>query len=426
MKLKSVVVASTVCLLGLGTSSAFASASSKSNSRADMQKLQARSSLIEATLNQNEGSILAAKPYLANDWTKRITLSGELNVDGKWRTKHGPSGSAGEESGLNPSLFQSRSYTDIYLNNSQLDADIMVNNWVQAHTSLTGRDPIHVNERYRSAVNDNAPINLDEAYVTVGHLDTYPVYMTAGRQYMPFGVYDRHAIQPTLTQYLAQTQGTAAKVGMVFPMGVQTSFYAFRGDNRSSGSTYYVNTYGAEIGIANHDNVGGMPLGYKLSVGWLSNMAQSNWIASAVNGTGLTGKDSVSGLSVDGKLMSGPFALRANYVQTLSRFETSVVSMNEAYGKLNHDHPWAYGIAGDYTFNVMDYENMFSLNFQQSGDAQGLGIPQVRYGATYSVGVAKDTTVSFLLSQDRNYSRSKAITPIRDATEAAIRLSVDF
>lgn len=422
MKLKSVVVASTVCLLGLGTSSAFASASSKSNSRADMQKLQARSNLIEATLNQNEGSILAAKPYLANDWTKRITLSGELNVDGKWRTKHGPTGS----DDLNPSLFQSRSYTDIYLNNSQLDADITVNNWVGAHASLTGRDPIHVNERYRSAVNDDAPINLDEAYITVGHLDTYPIYMTAGRKYMPFGHYDRHAIQPTLTQYLAQTQGTAVKVGAVFPMGIQTSVYAFRGDNRTTGDTYYVNTYGAEIGIANHDNVGGMPLGYQLSVGWMSNMAQSNWVASAVNGTGITGKNSVSGLSIDGKLMSGPFALRANYVQTLSHFETSGVAATEAYGKLNHDRPWAYGIAGDYTFNVMDHENMFSLNFQQSGEAQGLGLPQIRYGATYSVGVAADTTVSFLLSQDHNYSRSEAITPIRNATEAAIRLSVDF
>ena len=94
MKVKSIVVASAVCLLGLGTSAFAATGAMKSNdtARADMNQLQAQSSQIEAMLNGNEGSVLAQKPYLGTDWTKRISVSGQINVDGKWRSKNGPSG----------------------------------------------------------------------------------------------------------------------------------------------------------------------------------------------------------------------------------------------------------------------------------------------------------------------------------------------
>ncbi len=443
MKLKSIVVASAVCLLGLGTSSALASAGSKSNSRADMQQLQARSSQIEGTLNHNEGSILAAKPYLGSDWTKRITISGQLNVDGKWRTKNGPLSNGGaSDNNSNPSLFHGKYYTDVNLNNSQIDLDAYVNSWTQAHLSLTGRDPMQIDKRYHSDIADEAPVNFDEAYITIGDLDKYPVYGTFGRQYVTFGVYDRHPIEPTLTQYLSQTQATAAKLGVAWPMGVYGSAYTFRGQSSRFTSTgrdhYVVNNFGAELGIRNHDTVQGVPLGYQLSLGWIRNIADADWIANVVSmgdsrsvtAGGGAGHVDVGGLSIDGELSSGPFALRVNYIQSLNQFRTAKLSdsnVNGILARLNNAQPWAVGVAGDYSFDAMGRNNTFSLSYQQSGDSSAFGIPVRRYTASYTVGVLKDTNVSFMFIEDQNYPSSKRIGSTADyASEAALRLSVDF
>ena len=82
------LILSAVCLLSI-TPSAFATDALQSNSRADLSQLQAQSNTLDATLNQNEGGVLAKDAGLGTDWAKRVTISGELNVDGKWRTKNG-------------------------------------------------------------------------------------------------------------------------------------------------------------------------------------------------------------------------------------------------------------------------------------------------------------------------------------------------
>ena len=118
----------------------------------------------------------------------------------------------------------------------------------------------------------------------MGDLDKYPVYTTLGRQYVPFGVYDRHPIEPTLTQYLTQTQATAAKVGFALPMGVYGSAYTFRGqqgDNEASNNgRVNVNNFGGEVGINNSQNIGNFPVSYQASVGYLNDIGDTDWIAS--------------------------------------------------------------------------------------------------------------------------------------------------
>ena len=53
--------------------------------------------------------------------------------------------------------------------------------------------------------------------------------------------------------------------------------------------------------------------------------------------------------------------------------------------ELNNAKPWAFVFSGDYNFSVMGHDSTFSLNYQQSGDLQALGIPCTRYGGSYTV-----------------------------------------
>ena len=169
---------------------------------------------------------------------------------------------------------------------------------------------------------------MDEAYVTVGNLSKYPVYTTIGRQYVPFGVYDRHPIEPTLTQYLTQTQATAAKLGFVMPLGLYGAVYTFRGQssNYFNNVRYNVNNLEAKW-VSAMPTIGRIcPLDYQLSVGYLEDLGDTDWIANVaglgVSGGG-TGSSDVPAISVDGKISQGPFALHGSYVQALKQFQSN-------------------------------------------------------------------------------------------------------
>ena len=399
---------------------------------------------VEAMLNHDEGNVLSEKhDDLAGNWAQRVTVSGQLNVDGKWRTKNGPIGDTPYDSAA-PSLFQQGHYNDIYLNNSQIDVDAWVSNWTQAHISLTGRDAIEINRRYRTDVGDNAPVNLDEAYMTIGNLDKSPLYATVGRQYVPFGVYERHALTPTLTQYLTQTQATAAKVGFALPMGLYGSAYAFRGQffqtilvrvPSLTNATPHVNNFGGELGLHNKTIIDDSPLTYHLSVGYLEDLGDVDWIAYWAGGgtSGIsTGAHDVPAISVDGTLGSGVFALHGGYVQSLSHFRTDGSirgSLDNAILRaLNNNKPWAFTFSGDYNFDLMGHDSTFSLNYQRSGQIYGLGLPKARYGGSYKLKLLKDTSLMFDLFEDQNFSNlGYAFLGYSSfATQANLRLSVDF
>lgn len=443
MKKYNLTVPISVCF-ALTFSVGCAFAKQQTDTASVASQTQARADQIEAALNQNEGNVLSGtSDHLADNWQNRVTVTGQLNIDGKWRTTHGPSGAIfGPRSVATPSLFQSGYYNDIYLNNSQLDIDAYVNSWTTTHISLTGRDSRLVGYRYRTDVADNAPVNLDEAYVTIGNLNKSPLYTTIGRQYIPFGVYDRHPIEPTLTQYLTQTQATAAKLGFASSGGgVYGSLYAFRGQTFQSDSIRFsnfhhnVNNFGGQLGARGTSEVKTMPLDYQLSVGYLEDLGDVDWIADPVAGGilgGDTGAHDVPAISVDGKVRTGEFVWHGSYVQALSRFQTDLAASAVLPGTdtllrlLNNARPWAFVFSGDYNFSVMGHDSTFSLNYQQSGDLDALGLPRIRFGGSYSLALLKDTHLTFDIFQDYNSEE-----PIEDythsaATQADLRLSVDF
>ncbi len=435
MKLRSIVLATVGALALASTSSALAAApaaQTKSNPRGDMTSLQNRANRIESVLNQNEGSVLAEKPYLGSDWAKRITVSGQLNVDGKWSNHR-----TGPQQFTTPgnSLFRGSHQSDIFLNNSQIDVDAYINSWAKAHISLTGSDPARVSDQ---AKNDfgNTGIELDEAYITFGDLDKYPVYATVGRQYIPFGVYTRHVITDTLTQSLSETQETAAKLGFATAFGLYGSAYDFRGQTdgvngagtANNNTNYRSNNFGAELGITNPnqnlpEQLGGYQMGYMFSVGYLNDMQDVDAIAnvlSAAPGGGAQYRarnTDVHGVAVDGSVNSGPFSLAGHYVQALNDFDGATPN------GLANSRPWAAMGVAAYDFKVMDHDTTLAVNYQQSGQTRNLGLPKRRFGANYKVGVLKDTNVEFQLLEDQNFDSAPGA---EWRTEGAVRLSVDF
>jgi len=76
---------------------------------------------------------------------------------------------------------------------------------------------------------DTEPIDLDEATITLGGSDRIPVYLTAGRMYVPFGVFSSHFISDPLVLELGETRESAILAGYGNSM-VEVQAAVFNGD----------------------------------------------------------------------------------------------------------------------------------------------------------------------------------------------------
>jgi len=241
MKLK--IIASTV-LLGFG-GAAIAASANNSGGNLDVTK---------EILTQNQ-NMVRGNDGAHRDWYKRICLSGELNVDAIYsdrgpavHTALPPSSIAASADSTLPRVFTNGnqgsrfgdedSFHEISVADANLYIDAVVNDWASAHIALLYQDNGKRNSmehrhhnNYDDQVNSTGirGINLDEAFIFIGDNSKTPLWARVGRQYVPFGFYDRHPVTKPLTQFLSETRGTAVTLGLAHDSGFSASVYAFSG-----------------------------------------------------------------------------------------------------------------------------------------------------------------------------------------------------
>lgn len=86
-----------------------------------------------------------------------------------------------------------------------------------------------VNKGQADGISNNTGLILDDAYVTIADFSKYPVYLQAGRMYLPFGRYDRYVITPSLVQMLTEIRANTVQVGVIkyYPNKFGASFGAY-------------------------------------------------------------------------------------------------------------------------------------------------------------------------------------------------------
>lgn len=390
MKLLKPVVAS-LCLLGVASAPAFAISKPQSSKDA-MTALQQRANQMQNTLDQNNAPVLDKDSSLSKDWTKRITVSGQINVDGFFSNR--------QPLGFNSGSSSEHNFSNIDLNDSELDVDAMINDWTHAHLALTGEEKnanLNTPRKNFSGLND---IEMDEAYVTIGNLAKAPVFGVAGRQYIPFGVYTRHSLVPSLTMLLEETQATAANIGFALPMGLYGHAYAFRGRNDAASGGRNVGNWGGNLGYAYTSNPN---WGLKVDAGYLDNMSDVDQISNAMavtgGGNGNTQSSQVDAFAGHANLRVGPFNLIGDYVSALTSFNAANLGYNGRGAR-----PSAVDGTAAYNFKAFGgRKNNISLSYQQSWQSVSLAMPKNRWQATYGVGILKDTNLVFALVRDKHY-----------------------
>jgi hypothetical protein len=270
--------------------------------------------------------------------------------------------------------------SDLNVATVELTVGAVLNEWVNASTVLLWEDE-----------GEGGDFNVDSALVTLGNEARSPVYFTAGLTVVPFGAFETMTVSDPLTLDLGETAETMGLVGYA-AHGLSAGIYAFNGDTDEAGDKdNNIDNFGARLGYemeaANSRFAG--------AIGYINDIAESDVIAETV---GENSEGNAAGYAVNLSLGTGPFSLIGEYL---------AAGEDVQFGP-NSVKPTAWNVEAGYTFNIAKMESTFALGYQGTDEAELFDLPEQRISAGLSLGILKDTSLSFEVMSDEAYNGDNA------------------
>jgi len=173
------------------------------------------------------------------DWLNRLSWSGAVEVE---------AGFADQED--EPS-------SDLVAATVELGLDAQVNDWTSVQVLLLHEE-------------DDTPLEVDEASITLGNSDRSPLYLRAGQFYLPFGRFESHMISDPLTLEVAEIRESALQLGAASKHWYG-SVFVFNGST-SEGGDNSIEHFGAEAGVLLEAGEASLDVG----AGYLSSLGDSD------------------------------------------------------------------------------------------------------------------------------------------------------
>lgn len=295
---------------------------------------------------------------LLGKWAERITLSGLIEVEANYEDVDSDDPDTDGDS------------SDLTLATVELGVDVDIAKHVSGHVLFLWEE------------DDTDPVEVDEGFITLDGEDVVPLYLSAGKMYVPFGYYESHFISDPITLELGETNESALKGGFVY-QGLELSVAAFNGDVDETGEDNHIESYvGSAVYSLPEETV--KDLGLMLGVSYISNIAESDGLEGETPGEIA---DYVGGL---GAFVSVSFRDRfffeAEYIGATDSFEA---------GELNFDDGQALKPkAWNFEFAFVPIDRLEVGVRYEGGDDLGGFQPEEQYGAVASYGLFENTALS--------------------------------
>ena len=305
--------------------------------------------------------------------------------------------------------FTGRRNSDIDVTAAEFDVSARVTSWAGAYIAMTYDNSQTVPQRTA-----NSHLFVNKAFVTAGDLDQFPMYVTMGQAYPPFGLYSTSMVSAPLTQLLARTKARYIQLGYANPngQGLNGAVYAFRGNSATVVPSNRINQTGVNVGYKySQDN-------FKVSVGGgvISNIADSDGMqATGGSATTVLGMPAFTGFGSSTKneqlvhqipaadlhaeLGYGSFGLLGEYIASTRAFDTLDMMFNGHGAK-----PQALHLEGTYNFHVFPVPASLSIGYQQTMQSLALLLPERRYIAAINTSLFRSTIQTLEFRHDINYS----------------------
>ena len=421
MKLKSVVIS----LIALGVSSPLLAAGLYDVGAAAYQQavMRDQANKMDLILDQNQPGGFD-QPC---GWACRINVSGWINTDAYLANRPPVFLKLNAADEVPPLLIPSGARaSDLLINNANLFVDTRVNNWVKANTSLIyssltaiqgsqGVYAIPNSSFLYHPVQGNSIVirSIDTAYATIGNSQVSPIYFRVGKEYVPFGQYDPYAFvqSENPTQLLTEINAPTAQLGFITPSGFYGSIYSFAGGAKLSdgGIIRRIQNGGADLGY----QFEGVNSKYNIDLGYIANIADSNFLASHYANALLEVID-VAGLpnqktpayNINVNVNFGPFDANGHYVTTTRSLENYLAIdflpvFDEPAAFLQK--PKAWGLEAGFSFSVAEHQSRLAIGYQATRHLAGF-LPKQRLYADWMVNLATWFDLGVAVFQDKDYS----------------------
>jgi len=295
---------------------------------------------------------------LLSNWSERITLRGLVEIEAAYENINFDKG------GKNAS-------SDLTLATVELEIDAELTDTVYAHILLLWEE------------DETEPIEIDEAFILLDGIADTPVWIKAGRMYVPFGNLTSYMITDPLTLEIGETRASAVAAGFNLG-GAYALAYAFNGDIDKAGKDSHIDNFGAQIGyIVAHE-------GFNLDAGisYINNLIESDsWGDEFEDFGGYELKDYIGGFGAHAVIEVGDFNFIAEFICALDKpkyidAETGAVEKRDAVKVWN--------LEAGYSFDFLGKDAIVALAYQGTHDADSM-LPQ-GYGA-------EDDELAFLPEQ---------------------------
>ena len=304
------------------------------------------------------------------DFLDRISLSGLVEVEGAYS-----------------SGYDDEDESDVQVATVEMGVDADLHEFVSSHVLFLWEE------------GEGEDITVDEAFITLGNTDKFPIIADLGRQYVPFGKFETHMVSDPLTLELGETQESAALVGFEYN-GLYGGAYAFNGDVNEDSGEDHVENFGANLGYT----LKRQDFGLDLQAGYISSIADTDGVEDALMTDDV--QDYADGLTGSAKMTYRDFTLIGEYMTALDEFNSEELEFAGQGAE-----PEAWNLELGYTFDLSGRETTLAAAYQGTDQALALELPEERYMAVASMGFF-DNLVSLSLeyAYDEDYSRSEGGT----------------
>ncbi|MBF0426513.1 MAG: LbtU family siderophore porin [Magnetococcales bacterium] len=329
-------------------------------------------------------------------WPEKIKFSGLIKVDAM---------ASGKD------IKSNTRSSDVYISEAHLTSDATINEWTKGHIQFI----------YEKGVDDGPPadknrVRLDEATITLGNTERFPVFLTAGRMIAPLSTYTSNLIDDPLTLTLARSKETVGQVGFE-SNGFYGSGWIFNGDVNRTGQPDTASQGGGNLGYKLEDK--GRDLKVDVGLGYTNSLDDSGTLSAIP--TVLAGvKNHIGAVGAHATVNWNNFAFIGEYVAATDTFQTGELAYNGRGAR-----PKAWNAELGYTYTLLKKDTTFSVAYQGTREALAAALPEKRYLAGITIGIFDHTNLQFQYYRDKDYSIAVGGTN-RSVDVGKTQLVVDF
>lgn len=230
---------------------------------------------------------------------------------------------------------------------------------------------------------DSEPLEVDEAGIYLDGEDIIPLYLEAGKLYLPFGNFASHFISDPLTHELGETRESAVIAGYTNET-LDLSFGVFNGDIDERGDNNRIDNFVASgVFSLPEETVPGLEL--VAGISWISDLADSNVLQDEIAVSAINNKiDGISAFVSVALWERG--SLIAEYLSALDTFEAGELSFDD--GKKRRPETWNFE-AGYALTDALE----IALRYEGGKDLGDL-LPDRQYGIVASYCLFENTVLS--------------------------------